>query len=249
MKISLVILTYNRADVVKKAVSHNIANAGYPIHELIWVDNGSTDHLEEVAKEFKPDVFIKNKTNLGVSKGYNRGVVLATGTHIVITGCDRLMPDNWLASFVRYFNELPQTGIISCYSKELTEVPERVRGQKTETILGLPFIPAMPLEAKMFKREILRHVGHLREDLGLYGYEDLLWGERVESYCRDNNLIHYIIPNMKAEHIGSEGNYAYNGVDDKEYYEMKKREVNDSDKLNRIIQIRAQGNPYFNPYL
>lgn len=48
--VSWIVLTYNRADTVKKSLDHNFANAGAVPDELIWVDNGSTEGGEGEAR-------------------------------------------------------------------------------------------------------------------------------------------------------------------------------------------------------
>ena len=250
MKLSWVILTFNRKETVEKAVLHNLANSGRQIDELIWVDNGSTDGVRDFMKSIDPDISILNKTNLGVSKGYNRGYAMATGTHVCITGCDRIMPDDWAKTFEKYFEAIPNTGIISCYSWGLDHVPERRRrsDKSDEIINGLPITHAMPFEARILKRDLFRKIGYLHEGFGLYGHEDNHWGARAEKICDADGLLYYIIPGMKAEHLGCEGNVAYNGGDPKAYHEFKQRECKDDRKVRLLDKLRKEDWPYVNPY-
>jgi hypothetical protein len=64
MKTSWIVLTHNRADKVAKAMQHNVACAGDIHDELIWVDNGSTDHIADVMLSYHPDCFERNRTYL-----------------------------------------------------------------------------------------------------------------------------------------------------------------------------------------
>lgn len=250
MKISWIILTFNRMGTVKHAVTHNLAYAGREPDEIIWVDNGSSDQMLEFAKEIKPDVLIANKQNLGVAKGYNRGLALATGDYLVITGCDRLMPENWLATWVKYLENIPQTGIISCYTAPLEQVPERRRGETTIHMKSvLPYIPAMPFEARIIPKSLHQKAGYLLESLGLYGWEDNAWAERVEKLTRDQGLINYIIPGMTAHHLGCEGISDWNGRDEADYHSFKMKEARDPNKQKIIEQYRKDHHPYFNPYM
>lgn len=248
MKISWVILTFNRAEVVLECFKYNLRTAGRKIDEIIWVDNGSSDLTRPYMTGMSPDVSILNSKNLGVAKGYNRGIVLATGTHIVITGCDRKMPLNWAYTFEKYFNEIPNTGLISCYSKSLEVVNERKRGAQIN-INGLEIIPSMPMEAKCFPRELLKDTGHLREDFGLYGHEDLEWGHRVERVCLEKNLLTYTIPGFVAEHFGTEGSSNYNGEDTRDYHEFKKLECQNPSKEFLMSNCRKENWPYYTPYV
>jgi GT2 family glycosyltransferase len=252
LKISWVILTLNRAQTVAQSYVHNLEQAGAPIDELIWVDNGSS-HSEYLQLErlFKcADVKVRNIQNLGVAKGYNRGIVLATGDLIAITGCDRFMPMHWLKTMVNYFETIPQTGVISVYSKPPETMPERFKHRVPieEDYNGLPIIQAMPMGAKMFRRELLKDVGHLREDFGLYGWEDVEWGYRAQRILAEKNLLSYIIPNFLAVHSGSEGIKDFNGLDNEDYHAFKQREANDPKKAERMEWCRDNGFQHYSPF-
>ena len=252
MRVSWVILTYNRRQTVERAVRHNLEKSGIIPDEIIHVDNGSSDGVSEFFRnEVRVDVQILNRENLGVAKGYNRGVVLATGSHIVITGCDRLMPDRWCERMRWGFENIPRTGLISCYTWPIERTAERYRDPRgIEEHAGEKIINAMPMEAKMYPRDILKHIGHLREDFGLYGWEDNEWAVRVEKHCKNHDLKTYIFAeNWCAEHLGTEGVVPWNGKDDADYHAFKAREANDPKKQAVLSKVASQGNPYYTPYV
>jgi GT2 family glycosyltransferase len=253
-KISWVILTYNRGDTVQRSIRHNLNNCGHGIDEIIWVDNGSeSEEFNKIVPAFPvpPDVVVQNRENLGVAKGYNRGIILATGDLIVITGCDRLMPDRWLAKMVEHFEKIPETGIISVYSQPPEVVPERFKNDVaiTEERNGLDIIPAMPMGAKMFRRSLLKFAGHLREDFGLYGWEDVEWGFRLRRVLEEQKQISYILPNFLAEHLGSEGIKEFNGKDGEDYHAFKQREAHDPRKSELLAWCKDNEYPYYTPYV
>jgi GT2 family glycosyltransferase len=250
IKVSWVLLTLNRQEMVKKAFIHNKTNAGYPIHEVVWCDNGSTDNVRDfMLNEARPDVCILNKNNLGVSPGYNRVMALASGTHIVITGCDMMMPTDWLRIFVSYFNNVPKTGIACMYSGPFSWVKERLRGPETgEVINDHRIVRAMPIGRRMFSKWLLGKIGYLREDFGLYGWEDVEWGYRAERVCKELGLNYYAIPNSIADHLGTEGNSKYDTKDDKEYWAFKQNQVQDQKKKELLNWCQKNNYPYYNPY-
>ncbi|MBU1934809.1 glycosyltransferase, partial [Patescibacteria group bacterium] len=51
MKLSVIIPTHNRADVLKTCLEKVIAQQGVDF-EVIVVDDGSTDHTEKIVKQF-----------------------------------------------------------------------------------------------------------------------------------------------------------------------------------------------------
>lgn len=242
MKISLVLLTMNRGGVVQRSLMHNLRTAGHPIDEIIHVDNGSTDWVKAAVREFKPTTSIYFSENKGVAKGYNAGMQLATGSHVLITGCDRFMPNGWLKILVQYQRSFGGIGCI--YSKKLSEVPERVLKEK-QTINGFPIVEALPMEARIFPRLYLKRFGYFREDFGLYGHEDLEWSERFLKHRLSD--LSYVIPGLTARHEGSEGINDWNGVDDKDYHEMKRRESLDPTKQEKLKWCRSQGHPIYFP--
>lgn len=247
MKVSLIILTFNRADTVKGAVGHNLEVARYPVHELIHVDNGSTDNVREVMDVFGPRTKVYHSTNRGVSRGYNAGYAMATGDFVCITGCDRIMPDGWLAAWVDCFEKIPNTGIISCYSCDISHVPERNRGFPS-VIADIPIQPCMPLEARIMRRELFLEIGYLDEGFGLYAREDLCWAERAEKILTEKGLLSYTLPHFQAQHLGTEGVNEWDGKDHKLYHDFKRREVDNPASEARLVWNRANHYPKHNPF-
>lgn len=245
MKISWVILTHNRHITASKSYRHNLsAFRSFPhvpmIFEVIHVDNGS-EYIED-GFDIEPDIAIKNARNLGVAKGYNHGLVLATGDYIVITGCDRLMPHNWLNRMLEAFEKIPNMACVSCYSEDEETIQDRyVTQKKIEEINGVKFMRALPFEARMFKRSLLADVGYFHEGFGLYGYEDCVWGPRMMNVSREKGLICCTLPDFKATHLGRE--------DAKDYKEFKARETKEPWKWELVQKLAREGYPKFNPFL
>lgn len=242
MKVSLVVLTYNRNEIVQKALDYSLSNTGDKIDELIWVDNGSSDGVRDYMKSLNPDVSIINSTNLGVSKGYNRGMILATGDYISIIGCDRLMPENWLATFKRYFRAIPSAHSFCMVQKKRDE--EWTQWKKEITILnGLPVRKIGCGEARLFRRDLLHKIGYFREDFGLYGWEDVEWSERLKQQGFEGYQIPYLYP----EHLGVEGiNNLEEDADN--YTKFKHHEARHPDKEKKWREIERQSFPFYSPY-
>lgn len=220
---------------------------------MVWVDNGSTDGVRSFMQSLNPDVAVLHNKNLGVAPGYNRGMAIAKGEYIVITGCDMLMPKDWLKTFKDYVKNVPETGIASMYSCTLDWVPERKRKAANndwnrETINGYPIIHALPIERRIFSRELLKDIGYLREDFGLYGWEDCEWAERAVRVCDNLGLLYYVIPDQIAEHLGTEATQPYDGKDEREYHNFKKQESADPKKQEVMTWCREHNYPYYNPF-
>ena len=209
--VSVVLLTYNRLEYVKNSVKHNLANAGYPIDEVIWVDNGSDQDLLDYMRTVGATRQILHANNLGVAKGYNAGYKVARGTFIVKPGTDMIMPDNWLKDMIEGMNKKPNAGIISIYHQDISKLAERKPGEEED---GL--IPAMALGSQMIRRGVFESVGYLPEEYGLYGWDDVKWDKKV----RDAGWETYYLANVKSKHQEHLDATVY-----RDYNAFKKQEV------------------------
>lgn len=251
--VSLVLLTFNRKKAVMKSLAHNIKNAGYPITDIIHVDNGSTEPglADWVSNHAAPSVQILHAKNEGVAKGYNRGLLMATTSHIVITGCDRMMPKNWLSKMVDAFRRIPNTGVISCYShptkSSLDGTLELRYKSGQELINGVYIRQSQPCEARMHSRYFLHKAGLFREDFGLYGMEDCEWVDRAERTATREGLINYCLSDLDlALHLPDDDFVI--GIDGRSYKEFKEHHNTQEYKQRLVKKLHDLGNPHYNPY-
>lgn len=248
LRVSLIYLTYNRPKAAEKCFEHNSHRAGYDYHEVIHVDNGSDEHGGRFDYLYSPEIVIRHSTNLGVSKGYNRGYLNATGSHVLITGMDRLLPQDWLKRIVHYFENIPQTGVISIYGPPIREGDDYTKSRYLGhdlTINGLKIQPAIPFEARICSRDFFLKCGFLREDFEMYGYEDNEWGMRANRIARENGLINYIIPGLDAEHYKDDSDFLMNTGQTHRAFKDSFLEGN----RKRYEQLKRLGFPYYNPYI
>lgn len=247
VKPSLILLTWNRKTSVNLSLFANLNSAGYPLHELIHVDNGSEPGFTEWFKAaFNPDTQVINKTNLGVAAGYNRGLAMATGTHVVITGCDRIMPMGWLKKWVEAFEAIPDTGVISCYSNYEKDISSRYLDSE-EILNEIKIRKAIPVEARMHSRDFLFKVGFFREDFGLYGYEDAEWSDRANTYAWANSFRNYTLPDLGiANHLSDDDfGSSVSGVS----YRKFKDSIHPSEKNKNLFELcHKLGSPHYNPF-
>lgn len=255
MKVSWLLLTYNRSNSVLRALPHCAAKAGAPWEEVVWVDNGSA-YDERAAIEASVLTHLGANTsrvflpqNQGVAKGYNTAHVLARGSHLVITGCDMLMPQDWLLAMRRCFELIPKLGVVSIYAGAIANHPERIRGKAyRDTNTGYNVQPAMPIGRRMFSRAVLERAGYLHEGFGMYGWEDVAWGHTAERACKELGLLSLNLIDFTAEHLGTEGNVGYDHKDEHEYWRWKKEQVNDPAKRELMNQLTNSNWPRFSPY-
>jgi glycosyltransferase involved in cell wall biosynthesis len=110
--ISVVIVTYNRADLLADAIEHVLAqdDPATPAFELIVVDNNSSDATPAVVERASlrdPRVRYVRQPQQGVSHARNAGIAAARAPIIAYTDDDVRVSRGWLASIARAFREYP----------------------------------------------------------------------------------------------------------------------------------------------
>ena len=87
--VSVVMLTYQRADMLPKALESILAQT-FPDFEFIIINDGSTDKTDEVIARYKDSRirYYKNSRNRGIAYSRNRAASLARGKYIMIMDDD-----------------------------------------------------------------------------------------------------------------------------------------------------------------
>ncbi len=108
-KVSINILTKNRAGLLKKALL-SVANQTYPDYEMVVVNDGSTDDTEFVLNEAAATIvnlrIINHASSLGITQSRQEALLASQGEHIAVLDDD----DEWidkdkLAKQVKFLDE------------------------------------------------------------------------------------------------------------------------------------------------
>jgi len=89
LDVSVVIPTYNRYTLLKRAINSLLVQT-YPVDEIIVVDDGSTDNTKDIQNDFPELIYIYQK-NSGVSAARNVGIKRAKNKWIAFLDSD----DEW----------------------------------------------------------------------------------------------------------------------------------------------------------
>lgn len=115
MEISFIIPLFNRLDLTRPCVESLRATlpAGLP-HEIILVDDGSTDGTREWlhSLERPPFVVRRNDGNRGFAYGNNRAAAIARGRFLALVNSDLVFQPRWLEPMLRAFSRFRDTGIV-----------------------------------------------------------------------------------------------------------------------------------------
>lgn len=111
LKVSVVIPVYNSANVVGRAIRSALSQ-DVPL-EILVIDDGSADSIEEVMKQFThgPVRFLRNETNMGAAASRNRGVALAKGEYVAFLDADDWWEENKLK---KQLKKISETGCVLC---------------------------------------------------------------------------------------------------------------------------------------
>jgi len=103
MDISVIIATYNRASILRGTLESLAALQPQGItHEIIVVDNNSSDNTRAVVEEFAQRAPIRYlfEERQGKNHALNRAVEVAQGELFVFTDDDVFVPADWLDRYL-----------------------------------------------------------------------------------------------------------------------------------------------------
>lgn len=86
-KFSVIIPVYNGAATIKRAIESVLAQS-WPAHEIIVVDDGSTDSTAKTVSDFEGRIRYIRQDNAGVSAARNNGANQATGDWLAFLDAD-----------------------------------------------------------------------------------------------------------------------------------------------------------------
>ncbi len=114
--LTIIIPTFNRADFLKESIG-SVLSQTFTDFELIVVDDGSTDHTGEVAREFPRIHYVSCPVNSGVSHARNLGIGLARGRYICFLDSDDLWVNSKLDTQIRWMESHAECRV--CYTDEI----------------------------------------------------------------------------------------------------------------------------------
>jgi O-antigen biosynthesis protein len=115
VEISFIIPLFNRLDVTRPCLESLRTSLRTDLaHEIILVDDGSTDGTREwlVTLPSPPFVVLLNEQNRGYAHANNRAARIARGRYLVLCNNDLLFAPGWLEPMLRAFTRHRDAGIV-----------------------------------------------------------------------------------------------------------------------------------------
>jgi glycosyltransferase involved in cell wall biosynthesis len=136
-RISVVIPLYNKQNYVEQAVTSAL-QSGMPPHEIIVVDDGSTDDgPQRVSAMGDSRVRLIRQPNGGVSAARNRGIREVSGDYVAFLDADDCWAPGYLSAIVDLIGRFPECGMYATHfyffrADGFRQVP-RIWGMKAVT--------------------------------------------------------------------------------------------------------------------
>lgn len=192
IEISVVILTCNQRELTMRCLRSLSRFISDNAHEVILVDNGSTDGTTEAVNKAFPEVrTLVLSENRGVAAGRNAGLSITRGDYLMILDNDTIADAETIKALAAFLRRHPEVGIVA---PRLVSPDGEVQrsfkkypgiGQKITNLIGgrkrntaIRSMPARVMEpfyligaAQMFTRLVYQMAGPLDERI-FFGPED-----------------------------------------------------------------------------
>jgi glycosyltransferase involved in cell wall biosynthesis/coenzyme F420-reducing hydrogenase beta subunit/polysaccharide pyruvyl transferase WcaK-like protein/lipopolysaccharide biosynthesis regulator YciM len=214
--VSIVILTFNQLDKTRDCVD-SIRRHTSVLHEIIFVDNGSTDGttawLRELCTKNDNYTLIENIENKGFSAGCNQGIKAAFGEYVLLLNNDVIVTESWLDGLLECLRLMPNGGIAGPMTNNISGI-QQVPGVQYESVEGLDTFALRFREINrhrripyrrivgfcmLFRKSLIDTTGYLDESFGSGNFED-------DDFCLRAELEGYrnvIAGDVFIHHVGS----------------------------------------------
>jgi len=177
MKISVIIPTFNRIDLLKRAID-SVLNQSIKPYDIIVVDDGSIDGTSDMIQQKYKSIKLIQQKNSGVSAARNNGIKNAQGDWIALLDSDDEWKKNKLEEQVNKLTDNPKYDF--CHTNEIwirngIRVNQKKRHKKYG---GFIFDKCLDIcrispSSVLFNKNIFNHVGWFNDKLPICEDYDL----------------------------------------------------------------------------
>jgi GT2 family glycosyltransferase/Flp pilus assembly protein TadD len=257
--VSIVILTFNQLDKTRNCIESIEKHTPEP-HEIIFIDNGSTDGTVDWLKEISTcnDTYslIENGENRGFAAGCNQGIEAARGEYVLLLNNDVVVTKDWLSGLLECLHATPDAGIVGPMTNNISgiqQIPDAHYSSPAELdefaakfrlnnrYRRIPYRRIVGF-CMLFRKSLANAIGLLDEGFGTGNFED-------DDFCLRAAIAGYrnsIAGDVFIHHVGSasfRGNnldYISSLSDTGSYFREKwSRPVTDESQGRKIIVLKT----------
>lgn len=118
--ISLVIPSYNRADLLQKTIESAL-DQSVEFAEIIVVDDASTDNTIASLKRYHGKIKVLQSEKIGVQRARNKGVAVAAAEYVAMCDSDDLLLPNYVESIYKWLSVNPCCDALYCNFKNFSD--------------------------------------------------------------------------------------------------------------------------------
>jgi glycosyltransferase involved in cell wall biosynthesis len=109
--ISVIIPTYNRLALLKETLN-SVLQQTIPVHEIIVIDDASTDGTPDAVRQYGPPVVLSTQEHAMEAAARNRGAAMATGEWIALLDSDDIWKPTKIERQIQYIDQHPECGLV-----------------------------------------------------------------------------------------------------------------------------------------
>lgn len=180
VRVSVLLPTYNRADILPRAIESVLAQT-FRDFELLVVDDGSTDDTEEIVESYDDDRirYVRLEKNRGSAPARNVGIERSRGEFVAFQDSDDEWKARKLEKQVRRAESNPEAGVVYTGFRRISGdveqyVPDPAVGRRTGDLSQqLLKYNLIDISTSLVRSEYLTRVGGLDERMPLLQDWDL----------------------------------------------------------------------------